>query len=266
MVAPNSPSVIYLITGANRSRGIGLALVQHALEKHENAFVYAGARDPDKANALHELKEKFVGRLEIVKCVSGDSEGNAVVAKQIEERHGRVDTVIANAAIWNSFTPVSEVSVKDFEEHFHVNTTGPIVLFQSMLSLLKKSISPRFISVSSIGGCIGMGLVPTQAGAICYGASKAALNWATRKIHFENDWLVAFPLSPGGISTDMVTNACNDDPVFNSLVSGVEPTAAEAAVSILKVIDEATREEHGGEFIHLDGTKISSWKRNKEDI
>lgn len=100
-----------------------------------------------------------------------------------------------------------------------------------MINLLKKSANPRFISVSSIGGCIGIGLVPTQAGGICYGASKAALNWATRKIHFENDWLgeptslflkckiqlplltsskcfplnftVAFPLSPGGVSTDM---------------------------------------------------------------
>ncbi|PPQ80882.1 hypothetical protein CVT25_001891 [Psilocybe cyanescens] len=275
-----SPSTIYLITGANRPRGIGTAhhviteqllpnlplisnhlgfgLVTQALEKHENAFVYAGVRNPEAATALQELKDKFPGRIEIVKCVSGDSVGNAVVAQEIEHRHGRVDTVIANAAMWNSFTPVSEVRVEDLEEHFHVNTTGPIVLFQSMFSLLKKSPDPRFVSISSIGGCIGMGLVPTQVGGICYGATKAALNWATRKIHFENDWLVAFPMSPGGVSTDMVTDACDDDPAFKSLVSGAEPTAAEAAVSILKVIDEATREKNGGEFMHLDGTKIPS--------
>lgn len=74
-----------------------MGLVQHALEKHGDAFVYAGARDPDKATALQELKKKFSGRLEVVKCVSGDTLGNAAVAKEIEERHGRVDTVIANA-------------------------------------------------------------------------------------------------------------------------------------------------------------------------
>ncbi|PPQ79770.1 hypothetical protein CVT25_003323 [Psilocybe cyanescens] len=256
-----SPSTIYLITGANRPRGIGTAyrvitenllpnlpliskhlgfgLVTQVLEKHENAFVYAGARNTEAATALEELKDKFPGRIAIVKCVSGDSVENAAVAQEIEHRHGRVDTVIANAAIWNSFTPVSEVRVEDLEEHFHINTTGPIVLFQSMFSLLKKSPEPRFVSISSIGGCIGMGLLPTQVGGICYGATKAALNWATRKIHFENDWL-------GGVSTDMVTDACNNEPVFKSLVSGAEPTAAEATVSILKVIDEATREKNDG--------------------
>jgi NAD(P)-dependent dehydrogenase (short-subunit alcohol dehydrogenase family) len=36
-----------------------------------------------------------------------------------------------------------------------------------------------------------------------YGASKAALNSLTRKIHFENEWLVAFPLNPGPVATEM---------------------------------------------------------------
>ncbi len=66
-----------------------------------------------------------------------------------------------------------------------------------------------------------------------YGVTKAGLNWATRKIHFENDWLgahssslpyllslshshniyntttyhttVSFPLHPGPVDTDMCT-------------------------------------------------------------
>lgn len=35
----------------------------------------------------------------VVRLVSADVEGNAAVAKQIEETHGRVDTVIANAGM-----------------------------------------------------------------------------------------------------------------------------------------------------------------------
>lgn len=110
-----SSSTIYLVTGANRPRGIdavphtlafktaplitcsGFGLVAHILAKHENSFVYAGARSPENAIALHELKTKYPGRIEVVKCISGDTEGNATLAKEIEERHGRIDTVIANA-------------------------------------------------------------------------------------------------------------------------------------------------------------------------
>lgn len=67
------------------------------LTKHDEAFVYAGVREPEKATALKELKSKYPGKLAIVKLISGDVEGNTIVAKEIELRHGRVDTVVANA-------------------------------------------------------------------------------------------------------------------------------------------------------------------------
>ena len=64
---------------------------------HPDAFVYAGARDPSSATELEELAKKYPGRIAIVKCVSADAAGNAELAKLIKEKHGRVDTVIANA-------------------------------------------------------------------------------------------------------------------------------------------------------------------------
>ena len=75
----------------------GLGFVKRILETHKSAFVYAGARDPERATALHELIAAHGDRLAIVKCVSADEEGNAALAKEIEARHGHVDTVIANA-------------------------------------------------------------------------------------------------------------------------------------------------------------------------
>ena len=59
--------------------------------------MYAGAREPEKATALKAIAEKYPSRIAIVKCVSADVEGNSALAKEIETRHGRVDTVIANA-------------------------------------------------------------------------------------------------------------------------------------------------------------------------
>jgi NAD(P)-dependent dehydrogenase (short-subunit alcohol dehydrogenase family) len=40
---------------------------------------------------------KYPGRVEIVKYVAGDKAGNEAIATQIKAKHGRVDTVIANA-------------------------------------------------------------------------------------------------------------------------------------------------------------------------
>jgi NAD(P)-dependent dehydrogenase (short-subunit alcohol dehydrogenase family) len=71
---------------------------------------------------------------------------------------------------------------------------GPIVLFQSLRDLLKASPHPRFVPISSLGGSLAL----IRAGTIDtapYGTSKAALNWVTRKIHFEEDWLSTFSVS-----------------------------------------------------------------------
>lgn len=64
-----------------------------------------------------------------------------------------------------------------------------IVLFQAVYALLKKSSLPRFIAISSAAARIGGPSVEAPFGSVAYSASKAAMNWATRKIHFENEWI-----------------------------------------------------------------------------
>lgn len=73
-----------------------------------------------------------------------------------------------------------------------VNVTGTIVLFQAMYGLLKKSAAPRFVPISNAGASLGGKGITRPLGNVLYGATKAALNWATRKNHFENDWLGAY--------------------------------------------------------------------------
>ncbi|KJA22259.1 hypothetical protein HYPSUDRAFT_186447 [Hypholoma sublateritium FD-334 SS-4] len=259
-----SQATVYLVTGSNR--GIGLGLVTHILEKHDNAFVYAGVRDPDNASSLQNLRVKYSNRIAVVKCVSADVESNAALGRKIEKHHGHLDTVIANAGICGSSVNVSKISPATIEEHFHVNVMGPVILFQAVYDLLKKSKSPRFIPISSIGGCMDGAVIRSPTRSVAYGATKAALNWTTRKIHFENDWLIAFPLSPGPVDTDMLRFVVDNDKrgaLSGALKKLVEegasaswPTVETASVSLLKVIDESTREKDGGEFTHVDGTRL----------
>lgn len=75
-----------------------------------------------------------------------------------------------------------------------MNVTGTIVLFQAVYGLLKKSAVPRFIPISSSAALLDGTIIKLDFGGMAYGASKVALNWATRKIHFENDWLSEYRL------------------------------------------------------------------------
>ena len=120
---------------------LGLGLVTQILQAHDDAFVYAAVRNPDNASALKDLEIKYPTRIAVVKCLSADIEGNTALAKEIEKRHARVDTVVANAGqflirftyvishipyltktsgICDAANYVSDVNPANLEEHFHV--------------------------------------------------------------------------------------------------------------------------------------------------
>ncbi|KAH9477733.1 Norsolorinic acid ketoreductase nor1 [Psilocybe cubensis] len=255
-----SPSTIYLVTGANRERGIGFALVSLILSKHSDAFVYATVRDPSKPSRLDELKEKYPTRIAVVKWIATDVAVNRELAKEIEQRHGRVDTVIGNAAIIGGNNQIRDIKLSDMEEHFQVNVLSHIVLFQELYALLRKSSTPRFIPITSIAGSIGEPAIELDMANTAYASSKTTLNWITRKLHFENEWLVTFPLSPGGVDTDMFdyTRETDKTGVVANLVAkyGDFPKADTAAPLLLDIIDGSTREKDGGQFINLDGRRV----------
>ena len=105
--------------------------------------------------------------------------------------------MIANAAVQNQiFTPLAHVDPLQVQEHLSVNAVGALVLFQAVLPLLHKAPQPKFVMLGSPMGSIGgMEKRPVPMGA--YGVSKAAAHYLVRKIHFENDRLIAFAIDPG---------------------------------------------------------------------
>ncbi|KAF9474953.1 NAD(P)-binding protein [Pholiota conissans] len=243
---------IYFVAGG--TRGIGLGLVAGIAARDPTAIIYAGGRNLSSAQLLIDLSAKYPGRIEPVKYIAGDKEGNEELAKEIGKKHGHVDTVIANAGIANSDAPVHETSIKSFEEHFSVNVLGPIVLFQTFRDLLKASPSPRFVAISSGAGSIE-GLSRNPFNNSPYGTSKAALNWVVRKIHYENDWLIAYPQCPGAVDTDMMREGIAKDTTgkFKEIMKIMNVRQPdEAATVLLDILDASTREKDGGQFHNID--------------
>lgn len=173
------------------------------MAERDTAIVYAGVRDLSKALELKKIAENSNGKVRVVKLDAGIEESNKEFAKVIADEQGKVDVVIANAAIGNQLGPVESVPEVSMTEHFQVNTLGPLFLFQSLLPLLKKSPVPKFIAVSTVGGSIAVASKnPFKLNP--YGASKAALNYISVRIHAEYPDIISFPIHPGTVSTDTV--------------------------------------------------------------
>ncbi|KAF9465124.1 NAD(P)-binding protein [Collybia nuda] len=251
------PTTVYLVTGANRS--LGLAFVNEIASRHTDVAIFAGARDPDAATSLKELQEKYPGKIHIVKFVAGDVETNQALAKLIKEKYGYVDIVIPNAATATYMGMVLETPPDVMLEHFQANAVGNLVLFQATHDLLKASkATPKFIPISSAGASLTH-YIHVPVGYVCYGASKVAANYITRKIHFENDWLVCFPLAPGIVETDMAREhrILDKTGILKPILDSAAISPAEAAAQLIGIIDNSTREKEGGEFVNIDGGRVT---------
>jgi len=243
-------TVVYFITGANRGIGYGLT---ERLASRPRTLVFAAARDPTKADQLQQLAKQH-SNIRIVKLSADSDADHAKAAKQVEAVAGRVDVVIANAGISNpdAYQPVEKLSLDKLREHFEVNAVGPVRLFGALFTLLDRSCQPKFVVVSS-----GLGSVARQADFAGfhvgnYGASKAAVNLLTQRVHVEHPAIIAFPLDPGWVQTDMGSAGAG--------VAGMKeaPLTVEQSVDgITKLVDEATRDTHSGKFWSAEnGTEI----------
>ncbi|KAH3663505.1 hypothetical protein OGAPHI_004906 [Ogataea philodendri] len=179
----------YFIAGA--SRGIGLELTKQ-LSSDKNNTVIASYRS--SAPELLELaKEKNV------KTVVLDVNDQDSIEKLPGQLAGvTIDVAILNAGIARSFLPVAQTPRQLWLEHFTTNALGPVMVFQQIQPLLAAGAKAVFIS-SAAGSIQGFLPIPTSA----YGASKAALNFAVKKLSEEIPEITFLAIHPGMVATDM---------------------------------------------------------------
>ncbi|KAF7973430.1 hypothetical protein HWV62_15114 [Athelia sp. TMB] len=231
--------MVYLVSGANR--GIGLALTA-ALAARPQSIVFAGARDPSTATELQALARAFPGKVHPVKLISCDQQTHVAAVNEIRDVAGRLDVVIANAGICDAYGSIFETTPDELRTHFDINVVGPQILFKETYPLLKASNpTPKFIVISSLGGSLALGPgMPVLNGA--YAISKAALNYLARKLHYENEGLVANTIA-------------KDESLKSFADVGISP--AESAAGLIKVVEGSTRSKNGGEFFVYDGSKLA---------
>lgn len=190
---------VWLVTGG--ARGIGKGFVTTLLQR-PGTTVIAATRDPTSSNSkqLSSLNRASESRLIVVKidCESDTDPKAAVTELQNEHGIDHIDVVIANAAIASPPAPTATASIDDFRQVYQVNTFAPLLLFQATWPLLQKSESPKFVGVSTCVATLSK-MEDYPWPTVIYGSSKAAMNFIVKKMHLENDNLVAFAVHPGSV-------------------------------------------------------------------
>lgn len=179
--------------------GIGLSLLKEYILRPSHTVI-AAVRDPHHptALALSTLPKGPSSTIITLKLDSSIESDAAAAIHTLLATHSvtKIDIAIANAGISKNWPKVADARPVDLREHFEINVLGPLTLFQATLPLLEKAQAPKFVTMSSTAGSIG-DIERTPIPNSSYGPSKAALNYLTRKMHFEHKGLIAFPISPG---------------------------------------------------------------------
>lgn len=185
---PLSRSV--LVTGGNR--GIGLAIAR--------VFADAG----DKVAITYRSGEPPAGFL-AVKCDITDPEQVEQAYKEIEDQHGPVEVLVANAGITKDQL-LMRMSEEDFTSVIDTNLTGTFRVVKRANRGMLRAKKGRVVLISSVVGLLG------SAGQANYAASKAALVGFARSLARElGSRNITFNVvAPGFVDTDM-TKVLSDE-------------------------------------------------------
>ncbi|MGB5078756.1 MAG: SDR family NAD(P)-dependent oxidoreductase [Sphingorhabdus sp.] len=156
---------IALVTGA--SRGIGAAIAQ-LLAAH-GAHVVLTARTVKDLEAVEDSIFNAGGSATIAPLDLTDGDSIARLSGAVNERWGKLDILVLNAAMLGTLAPVPAIDGSEFSRLLTLNVIAQQVLIASFDQLLRKSDAGRLIALTS---SVGTNPRPFWG---AYGASKAAL-------------------------------------------------------------------------------------------
>ena len=168
-----------LVTGANKGIGYEIAAGLGALGWR----VGVGARDQERREAaVQKLRAADVDAFGVPLDVTDDA-SVAAAAAQLEERAGRLDVLVNNAAVTGGMPQLpTTVDLAVVRTAVETNVIGVIRVTNAMLPLLRRSASPRIVNMSSTVGSLTRQTASTdQTGPIsaAYAPSKTFLNAVT---------------------------------------------------------------------------------------
>lgn len=253
MYANTAAPTTILITRANR--GLGLAFVSTYILRPRTTIV-ACVRDLSSPSslALESLPKHSISTLISLKIDSTSLNDALTAIDTLQAIHSihHLDLVIPSAGISTVQSPISNSSTDLLLEHMQINVCAPLLRFQACLPLiLSPSSNPnagpaKFVTLSSSAGSL-LDMPRRNFPNGVYGPSKAALNYITRKMHFVHPEIIAFPLDPGWVRTEMGNAGAKRLGLYEA-----EDSIEDSVKGMVQIIDGATRDGTSGRFWHFN--------------
>lgn len=179
-----------LVTGGNR--GIGLAIATaFAAQGDKVAVTHRGSTVPDGLFG--------------VRCDVTDSEQVDAAFTEVENAHGPVEVLVANAGITDD-TLLMRMSEDQFTRVIDANLSGAYRVAKRATRNMLRARWGRLVFISSVVGLMG------SPGQVNYAASKAGLVGIARSISRElgSRNITANVVAPGFVATDMTDGLSED--------------------------------------------------------
>ncbi|KAK0731733.1 short-chain dehydrogenase [Lasiosphaeris hirsuta] len=213
---------ITLVTGANQ--GIGFEIAKKLSTEHKDYHVILAGR---RKEAIDEAVAKLMAlglAVEGLLLNQDSDESITTAAKAVEEKHGRLDVLINNAAL--GFPPKGVEGRAGWQAVFNTNVFGVAQVTDTFIPLLEKSQAPtkRIVMLSSTMGSEAYKADPKNwhhsLDVPPYATSKAALNMLTlhyiARLEKDPSWKISLTC-PGYCATNLNNYQGTDDPSFGAI-------------------------------------------------
>ncbi len=241
-----------IITGAAKSRGIGIATAElFAMHGARVAIIDLKSMNPkQKAN---KLGDQHLG----AECdVSNKDECSSAVNAILAE-FSQIDILVNNAGIVDSHK-IEDIEPEDFNKIIDVNLRGTMYMSQLVIPRMKARKTGSIINISSVAAQRGGGIF----GGPHYCAAKAGILGLTKAMARElaPDQIRSNAICPGFIETDIIEGRITTDQkqqILSGIPMGHGGQANDVAGCALflasefsKFVTGTTIDVNGGSHIH----------------
>jgi NAD(P)-dependent dehydrogenase (short-subunit alcohol dehydrogenase family) len=139
---------VAIVTGASRGIGAGIAKV---LAAHGAHTIVSSRRQADCQTVVDEIVAAG-GSAEAVACHIGEMEQIEALFAGIEQKHGRLDVLVNNAATNPHFGSILETGPTVFQKTVDVNIRGYFYMSTHGAKLMIKNGGGSIVNVASVNG------------------------------------------------------------------------------------------------------------------
>jgi NAD(P)-dependent dehydrogenase (short-subunit alcohol dehydrogenase family) len=244
---------VAIVTGS--TRGIGLATAR--LMAQAGARVVISSRKPERCDEIcAQLKAEGFDAIAIACHVSREEDRQKLIDQTLAQ-WGRIDILVANAAINPSFDSLQDLSPEVWQKVLDTNLTAVWHLARLVYPSMAGNGAGAIVMLSSIAGTLG---IPNSG---IYAVSKAAGNHLARQLAVE--WgasgVRVNVVAPGTTRTDMIRRLMAVPGAEQQAIAGTalrrigEPEDVAAAVMFLA--SDAARHITGQVLVVDGGQSLS---------